>query len=353
MLFVVETLLHILGLMACQKSITEPSVSAVLVNGSPSCDIRQRIRELTNPQGLANTNEQAFYDLVQREGINSNTSEIERIRPSLEVWTTKIRSMVCHRAQKASCHLALIPKNLQKALVSIQYAKYAHTLKVREVDGNQVIFVKGSGFRPERDPKQPDGVKERYQNHYLWYFREMAGDLHPGFLWGALLNKDPTYLDSHCAEGTKYCRDTNFNNIIKLWREILRRGYLSELKRGLYEETTIQDLYLVQPHKAASFKVDKDLERLSVDLFGSEKGSVLMSKINQFIAKRKSPILRANHNGKFEITEANMKQMNLEVPAVSLEGWSVYLVDHHRISAAHDLGMAIEVIAYHGYLSLN
>lgn len=337
--------------LSCQK-IARYQQSSMLVVKKDPCSLKQQIHQLTNPNDHNSGNEAAFYELARVESIKTKIG----LELSIKQWLQSLNNFTCNVLSHTECRVALISQNFKFQLIKLKYALNSGTLKVKNVQGQPRIFVKSSGDKPLKDPKQPDGVLERYDNRYYWLFRQNAGDLHPGFIWakyqGALENDnlEPYHLDTHCFETIKNCTDNTYRKIFGFWNIMIKNGYLLPVHRDF----EIQQLYLVNAQKISAFKDDQFIKESLTRSFDAEIAQKIIQITDELMRQRLNPIIKPRiDNGKYEITASTMASLNMEVPFVSRDGMLVYLVDHHRISAAHDLGMAIEVGVFDYFVSFN
>jgi hypothetical protein len=311
---------------------------------------------LTNPQKTNSANEKKFYQIVREEGSQSGGIDWKKIASKVGQFKQTLSSDACQKSG-LRCRLALISKKTKQTLKVLSYAPYAHTLKVREIAGRERILVKGFGAEPFVDPRQPGGVFRRYQNGYVWFFRTHVGDLHPGFILGKVKGEAPEHIDSMLFElptrgGNPGSMQQAYSQVQIFHRALIDRGFLRQISRG-YNDDPIQTLYLVNRDKIQGFANDAILKQKAETIFGKDRAQSVLNITKGLLEERAKPTILPSSKGKFEITKENLEAMGRDLPFVSIQNGTVQCSDHHRIMAAHDLGMAIEVGVFHGFVSFN
>lgn len=324
--------------------------------GHPPCSLAGSVHGLTNPQNINAANEKKFYDLVRAEDSGSATPDWNKIAADVGQFKQTLSSDACSKTG-LRCRLALISQKTKQTLKKISYAPYARTLKIREIGGKERILVKGFGAEPFVDPRQPDGVFRRYQNSYVWLFRANAGDLHPGFILAKLKGRAPEHFDSILFEsptsgGSSGSSQQVYSQVRLFHQVLIELGFLRQIDRG-YNEDLLQTLSLVDRSKIPMFLDHASLRQKSEKIFGKDKAKSVLMATKSLLEERANPIIVPNSKGKFEITRENLEAMKRDMPFVSIQNGVVQCSDHHRIMAAHDLGMAIEVGVLHGFVSFN
>ena len=358
-------MMAVIGLFSCQKRALSDSETLVGSQGkidpALSCELRQAVKTLVNPSGANGDNEENFYKFAQTH----QRSEGSKLSGLVKHLQNKVNGAGCLPKAK-SCFIELVSKSLAKGRKDIDKVKYGHTLKFKDIDGNPAVFVRASGLRPLQDPRQPDGVYERFQNMYTWTFRKAAGDLHPGFIWAALQKKDhPIDLirsmeGFRCYDSLSWCRDADYKKALRVFSVMVHQQYLMPIYRGgaatgsVHGVENLLNIYRVNPAKISQFSTDPVIVKSIDEIFSSARRDDVLKNLQILLEERRSPALTPNGLGKYEITESVLKKIGItELPVVSADGWSVYFVDHHRISAAYDLGMAIEVLFSRSFFSIN
>ena len=335
----------------------QPSTdSSISGTKEPPCTLASGVHSLTNPQNSNPANENKFYQLAKEEAASPSSVDWKNIATDVERFKQTLSSEACTKTG-LRCRLALISKNTKKALKTISYAPYAHTLKIREIGGKERILIKGFGAEPFVDPRQPGGVFRRYQNSYVWLFRSHAGDLHPGFILSKLKKEAPERMNFIMFEspkkgGSPGSIEQLYGRVQVFHQALIDEGFLRQIDRG-FNDDALQTLYIVDRTKISSFADNGRLVKKAEQLFGKDTAPSLMTIVKGLLEERATPIILPNSKGKFEITRENLKAMRRDIPFVSIEGGVVQCSDHHRIMAAHDLGMAIEVGVFHGFVSFN
>lgn len=324
--------------------------------GHPPCTLTSTVRGLTNPQNSSPQNEKKFYQLIRQDSTASPGPDWKKITGDVEEFKQILSSDSCTKTG-LRCRLALVSQKTRLTLKKFAYAPYAHTLKIREIGGKERILVKGFGAQPFVDPRQPDGVFRRYQNGYVWLFRSRAGDLHPGFILAKLRGKSPEHIDSILFESPKGggkpgSTQQVYGQVRTFHQVLIDQGYLRQVDRG-YGDDPLKTLYLVNRGKIQSFSSNEILKQRAATIFGKDKSQAVLKATKSLLEERANPIILPNDKGKFEITKEDLEAMGRDLPFVSIQNGSVQCSDHHRIMAAHDLGMAIEVGVLHGFVSFN
>lgn len=347
--------MFILFTTQCRQVQPSPD-SSVSGTKEPPCSLASGVRGLTNPQNSNPGNEKKFYQLAREEAASPSSVDWKNIATDVERFKQTLSSEACTK-MGLRCRLALISKNAKKALKTVSYAPYSHTLKIREIGGQERILIKGFGAEPFVDPRQPGGVFRRYQNAYVWLFRSHAGDLHPGFILSKLKGQAPERMSSIMFESPK--RGGSAGSIEQLYgrvqvfhQALIEEGFLRQIDRG-FNDDALQTLYIVDRNKISSLADNGRLKKYAEQLFGKDTAPSFMTIVKGLLEERANPIILPNSKGKFEITAENLKAMRRDLPFVSIQGGVVQCSDHHRIMAAHDLGMAIEVGVFHGFVSFN
>jgi hypothetical protein len=351
--------------LGCQKNAVDDSSLQANPQGEATiagdCELNQQIKALVNPRGENKENEANFFAAINALGPRDKG----RLSQAVQTLKSAVNKVGCSR-DKALCFVEFINDQVKKGLTTLDKIKYGHTLKFREVEGTPLVLVRATGEKPWTDPYQPEQmVLTHYANSYHWVFRQAAGDLHPGFIWAAITDSHPLSLDPYtniCYNSpfSRMCTNKDYKIAMEIFRALVAKGYLVPVYRGssgsfenYFGLIDIRNLYVVNQQKASQVKKD---QALLAQIGQHEKSARLpqtMDKLADLLEKRTQPALVPNSKGKYELTKAVLDKLGIPVPGVSADGWKVYLIDHHRITAAYDLQMAIEVYFSRSFVSIN